>query len=169
LKLSLNSQQKSDFVILDTLCFKLEETLKEWQQSKTMKSHKEALTALDTACAWMNKGLNLILSQVDEAEAAALNRRKATNEIVLMPKGDFERIRKQQPDIVQVKQEAKPVIHPEEKRNSTLKVKAWDGKENTYSFQGGKLIITNEEGTLTVADIKTMIQELQELADKEAV
>jgi RNA polymerase sporulation-specific sigma factor len=74
-----------------------------------------------------------------------------------------------QPDIVQVKQEAKPAIQHEEKRNSTLKVKAWDGKENTYSFRDGKLIITNEEGTLTVADIKTMIQELQELADKEAV
>jgi hypothetical protein len=99
MKLSLNSQQKSDFIILDTLCFKLEETLKEWQQSKTMKSHNEALTALETACTWMNKGLNLILSQVDEAEAAALNRRKATNEIVLMPKGDFERIRKQQPEL----------------------------------------------------------------------
>jgi RNA polymerase sporulation-specific sigma factor len=70
---------------------------------------------------------------------------------------------------VQVKQEAEPVIRTEEKRNSTLKVKAWDGKENTYSFRDGKLIITNEEGTLTVADIKTMIQELQELADKEAV
>jgi uncharacterized Zn ribbon protein len=99
LKLSLNSQQKSDFVILDTLYFKLEETLKEWQQSKTMKSHKEALTALETACTWMNKGLRLILSQVDVGEAAALNRRKATNEIVLMPKGDCERMRKQQPDL----------------------------------------------------------------------
>jgi hypothetical protein len=98
LKLSLNSQQKSDFVILDTLSFKLEETLKEWQQSKTMKSHKEALTALKTACTWMNKGLKLILSQVDEAEAAALNRRKATNEIVLIPKSDCERIRKQYPE-----------------------------------------------------------------------
>jgi hypothetical protein len=94
MKLSLNSQQKSDFVILDTLCFKLEETLKEWQQSKTMKSHKEALTALKTACTWMNKGLRLILSQVDEGEAAALNRRKATNEIVLLPKDDFERVKK---------------------------------------------------------------------------
>jgi hypothetical protein len=99
MKLSLNSQQKSDFVILDTLCFKLEETLKEWQQSKTMKSHSEALTALETACTWMLNGLKLILSQVDEAEATALNRRKATNEIVLMPKGDFERIRKQQPEL----------------------------------------------------------------------
>jgi hypothetical protein len=99
LKLSLNSQQKSDFVILDTLCFKLEETLKEWQQSKTMKSHKVALTALKTACTWMLKGLKLILSQVDEAEVAALNRRKEISEIVLMPKGDYERLRKQQPDI----------------------------------------------------------------------
>jgi hypothetical protein len=98
MKLSLNSQQKSDFVILDTLCFKLEETLKEWQQSKTMKSHKEALTALKTACTWMNKGLRLILSQVDEGEAAALNRRKATNEIVLLPKDDFERVKKRYPD-----------------------------------------------------------------------
>jgi RNA polymerase sigma factor (sigma-70 family) len=72
-------------------------------------------------------------------------------------------------EVVQIKQEAEPAMQPEVKRNSTLKVKAWDGKENTYSFRDGKLIITNEEGTLTVADIKTMIQELQELADKEAV
>lgn len=94
MKLSLNSQQKSDMVILDTLCFKLEETLKEWQQSKTMKSHKEALTALKTACTWMLKGLKLILSNIDEGEVAALNRRKATNEIVLLPKDDFERVKK---------------------------------------------------------------------------
>lgn len=99
MKLSLNSQQKSDFVILDTLCFKLEETLKEWQQSKTMRSHKEALTALKTACTWMLKGLKLILSNLDEGDIAALNRRKANSEIVLMPKGDFERIRKQNPEI----------------------------------------------------------------------
>ena len=99
MKLSLNSQQKSDFVILDTLCFKLEETLKEWQQSKTMRSNKEALTALKTACTWMLKGLKLILSNLDEGDIAALNRRKANSEIVLMPKGDFERIRKQNPEI----------------------------------------------------------------------
>jgi hypothetical protein len=98
MKLSLNSQQKSDFIILDTLCFKLEETLKEWQKSKTMKSHKEALEALITACTWMNKGLRLILSQVDEGEAAALNRRKQTNEIVLLPKDDLERIKKRYPE-----------------------------------------------------------------------
>ncbi len=99
MKLSLNSQQKSDFVILDTLCFKLEETLKEWQQSKTMNSYKGALTALKTACTWMLKGLKLILSNIDEAEVAALNRRKATNEIVLMPVSDYERLRKRQPEL----------------------------------------------------------------------
>jgi uncharacterized Zn ribbon protein len=98
MKLSLNSQQKSDFVILDTLCFKLEETLKEWQQSKTMKSHKEALEALNTTSELMNKGLRLILSNLDEGETAALNRRKATNEIVLMPKNDLERIKKRYPE-----------------------------------------------------------------------
>lgn len=114
MKLSLNSQQKSDFIMLDTLCFKLEETLKEWSQSKTMKSHKEAMTTLETACTWMLKGLKLILNSVDEAEAAALNRRKATNEIVLMPKGDFERIRKQQPDL-----------------------KYWMSKEQAYSLSEG--------------------------------
>jgi RNA polymerase sigma-B factor len=69
-------------------------------------------------------------------------------------------------EAIPTKQEAEPTIQHEERRNSTLKVKAWDGKENTYSFQGGKLIITNGEVSLTVADIKTMIQELQELADK---
>jgi hypothetical protein len=94
MKLSLNSQQKSDFIIIDTLCFKLEETLKEWQQSKTMKSHKEALTALKTACTWLLKGLKLILNQLDEGDIAALNRRKATNEIVLLPKEDLERAKK---------------------------------------------------------------------------
>jgi uncharacterized Zn ribbon protein len=94
LKLSLNSQQKSDFVILDTLCFKLEETLKEWQQSKTMKSHKEALEVLEASCTWLNKGLRLILNNLDEGEVAALNRRKATNEIVLLPKDDLERVNK---------------------------------------------------------------------------
>jgi PHD/YefM family antitoxin component YafN of YafNO toxin-antitoxin module len=99
MKLSLNSQQKSDFVLLDTLCFKLEETLKEWRQSKTMKSYGEALTDLDSAAAQINKGLRLILSQIDEAEVAALNRRKATNEIVLMPVSDYERLRKQQPEL----------------------------------------------------------------------
>jgi acyl transferase domain-containing protein len=99
MKQSLNSQQKSDFVILDTLCFKLEETLKEWQKSKTMKSHGEALADLEASATHMNKGLRLILSQVDEAEAAALNRKKATNEIVLMSKSDCERIRKQQPEL----------------------------------------------------------------------
>lgn len=60
-------------------------------------------------------------------------------------------------------------IQPEQKKVSTLKPKAWGGKENTYSFQDGKLIITNKEGTLPVEDIKAIIQELQELAEKEAV
>lgn len=55
---------------------------------------------------------------------------------------------------------------PEQKRTSLLKPKAWSGKENTYSFDRGRLIITNEEGTLVISDFKTMIQELQELTEK---
>jgi hypothetical protein len=64
-----------------------------------MKSQGEALTALESASELIEKGLKLILNNLDEGEVAALNRRKATNEIVLMPKGDFERVRKQQPDL----------------------------------------------------------------------
>jgi hypothetical protein len=99
MKLSLNSQQKSDIVLLDTLCFKLEDTLAEWQQSKTMRSRKEALTAMKTACTWMIKGLRLLLNDLDEGDIAALNRRKLTNEVVMMPTGDYERLRKQQPEL----------------------------------------------------------------------
>jgi uncharacterized protein YerC len=68
--------------------------------------------------------------------------------------------------IIQVHKDPAPVTQSQSKHASTLKIKAWDGKENTYSFQDGKLVITNKEGVLPVVDINTMIAELQELADK---
>jgi RNA polymerase sigma factor (sigma-70 family) len=61
--------------------------------------------------------------------------------------------------------EPEPAKAAEAPKRSTLRVKAWDGKENTYSIEDGKLLITNEQGTLTVTDIKAMIQELQELGE----
>jgi len=99
MKLSLNSQQKDSIVLLDTFQFTLEQALAEWAQSKTMSTYKDALKAFRMANTWMSKGLSLIIKNVDAKEAAALDRRKETNEIVLMPKGDFERLRKQQPDL----------------------------------------------------------------------
>lgn len=59
-----------------------------------------------------------------------------------------------------------PLPNPEvpvPKKISTLKVKAWDGKECTYTFQDGKLVITSKNGVLEVEDYKTMLQEIQEL------
>lgn len=99
MKLSLNSQQKSDLIILDTLCFRLEETLKQWQQSKTMSSRKAAMKALKTGCTWLLKGLKLILADLDEGDIEALNRRKAANEVVLMPTVTVEQLKKKNPDI----------------------------------------------------------------------
>lgn len=96
-KLALNSEQKSDFIILDTACFKLEETLVVWEKSKTMRNYGEAITHLKKAKTWMMKGLQAILDRIDEGEAGALNRRKATSEIVLMPKVSLEWREKQQP------------------------------------------------------------------------
>lgn len=60
----------------------------------------------------------------------------------------------------------KPSNQPES--ISFLKIKAWGGKENTYSFEDGKLVISNLEGCGAVAvhDINTMIAELKELAAK---
>lgn len=58
-----------------------------------------------------------------------------------------------------------PAILRQETPNKvpTLKVKAWDGKECTYTFQDGKLVITSKNGVLEVEDYKTMLQEIQEL------
>jgi len=56
----------------------------------------------------------------------------------------------------------KPEV-PAPKKVSMLKVKAWDGKECTYTFQDGKLVITSKNGVLVVEDYKTMLQEIQEL------
>lgn len=69
-------------------------------------------------------------------------------------------------EITRQNKETQPINWHEETRISPLKVKAWGGKENTYSFQEGKLVISNEEGALAVTDFKAMIQELQELAAK---
>lgn len=99
MKLSLNSQQKNDLIILDTLCYNLEKALQNWRQSKTMSSRKKAMTALKTACTWMNKGLRLILDDLDEGDIQALNRRKAANEVVLMPIVTEEQLKKKNPDI----------------------------------------------------------------------
>jgi RNA polymerase sporulation-specific sigma factor len=75
-----------------------------------------------------------------------------------------------EPQVIVENKEPDMVKKPEVSRISTLKPKAWGGKENTYSFHDGKLIITNNEGTLEVKDLIAMISELQELADrKEAV
>jgi RNA polymerase sporulation-specific sigma factor len=62
-------------------------------------------------------------------------------------------------------QSTEPIMQPEQKP-CLLKPKAWSGKENTYSIENGLLIIANKEGALPVQDIWTMIQELQELAEK---
>lgn len=99
MKLSLNSQQKSDLIIIDTLCFNLENILERWKQSKTMLSRKPALTALKTGCTWLNKGIKLILNDLDEGDIATLNRRKANNEVVMMPKMTVEQLKKKNPDI----------------------------------------------------------------------
>lgn len=73
-------------------------------------------------------------------------------------------------ETVQPKKVSEPIKWHEDKCVPTLKVRAWDGKENTYSFQEGKLVISNKEGALAVTDFKAMINELQELiAKSEAV
>jgi len=48
-------------------------------------------------------------------------------------------------------------------RTSLLKAKAWDGKECTYTFQDGKLVISNKDGVVPIEDYKTMLLEIQEL------
>jgi RNA polymerase sporulation-specific sigma factor len=68
--------------------------------------------------------------------------------------------------VIHEHKESEAVKQREEKHTSTLKPKVWGGKENTYSFQSNMLIIENNDGKVIVEDIKAMIQELQELADK---
>jgi RNA polymerase sporulation-specific sigma factor len=92
----------------------------------------------------------------DEKEQPTVTQEKATQVSYANP--DVQ--------IIHTNKESESVKQHEDKRIPTLKVKAWDGKENTYSFKDGKLVISNGETSLLVADIKAMIRELQELSDK---
>lgn len=63
------------------------------------------------------------------------------------------------------------IAKPEQaKKPSILKVMTWGGKECSYTFENGKLVIETKEGTIQIDDYKTMLLEIQELIDnREAV
>ncbi len=124
------------------------------------------------------KALELIAEKYDMAVDSVRNS-IARKDIKKMLSDEYENIQKylstdtlsnqikQQVKIVEVRKQAEPVIWQEDKvAKPSSNIKAWGGKENIYSFQGGKLVISNKEGALAVTDFKAMIQELQELAAK---
>ncbi|MBO8183631.1 MAG: sigma-70 family RNA polymerase sigma factor [Archaeoglobus sp.] len=56
-----------------------------------------------------------------------------------------------------------PIKWYQDRTVSYLKVKAWEGKECTYTFEEGKLIISTKDGMISIEDYKTMLLEIREL------